>query len=657
MPLFRRRRTERIAAAVVAELAKANMANNLPVGTSSTAVQMIPTNGTGPGTQLQSPGVPAVPLPRMIDHLPDTFGAQLGPGFPFIPAPLDEIDPATGRALPRKRQYDPAINLNLDERRTSWHLLRAVTDQCDILHRCIEIRISEIVGLDWDFTLSDHVITQIMADDNCSHAEAAKKGRTKYGGEIDKLKQFWEQPDFVGDTSFSDWITEAMWQHFPFDAIAVYPRYNLGRQVIGFEIIDAPTIKPLLDNRGARPMPPAPAFQQILWGFPRGEYQASPVSDGDLYANAGQHDQFIKDQLAYLVRNRRTNSPYGFSVVEECIPAATLWLDRQQWLRSEYSDGGLSRAYMKTDLEASQQAHGAQQLAAYEQVINDRFAGQTRARHNLKLLPKGFDPVPMPEIDEKYKADYDEFLIKQIASKVGVSPTQVGVIPRTGLSGKGQQEGEQDQAETVSKKPTEEWLIDCLNILSRRFLGSSRAVTATFTGSGNQQDELADAQADQAKVFGGLKTLNDVRAKNGDPLYDMPEADEPFIVAGNAIQFLKGQLDVAQAQNELKINPPPPPPVLHVAPPGAGGSPGDGESKPAGGAPVPAPPAGKGDDDAPAEAAKFLQFASSRVRLGKPWRDFRFASLDADLAQALNDLGREGDMVTIKAMVADVGKV
>ena len=495
--------------------------------------------GSGGQNLLQTPGTPAMPLPRPSD----AFGSQLGPAMPYLPAPLDPVFDDSGRSLPRKYQYEVAWNLNLDFRTTPWSTLKALSEQCDVVHRCIEVRAAEISGKELSFTISDQAITKIMDEQNVGHAKANKIAREMYGEDIDMLLQYWENPYVHGDRSWSEWITEFMWQHFTFDGVPIYPRYNLGGDVIGFEIIDASTIKPLLDNRGDIPHPPAPAYQQVLWGFPRGEYQASPNNDGEFFADAGQKGEFIRDQLAYFVKNRRSWSPYGYSAVEQAIPMASLYLDRQQWMKSEFSEGTMPQTFMKTDSDELDHL----KLAALERVLNDTLNGSTAERHKIKMLPKSFDPVFAPTIDQRYKSEYDEYIIKRVAACFGVQPTQLGIMPRSGLGGKGHAEGEENQVELMNKRPTEAFILDCINALNHRFLGTDRSITAVFSDEDTSKNEEMQAKALQMSLYSGQKTLNDVRSEQGEPLYDMPEADEPFIVAGNQITFLKGLLETDSA--------------------------------------------------------------------------------------------------------------
>ena len=615
MALFRRKdKTLEMAKAIVAELEKgANVGPYANVGYAQSAAQM--TQNMTPGTQIQVAGE-AVAMPRPGGG----FGAILGPSAPLLPAPLDPTLDQSGRAVPRKYEYQVAQNLNITQTLVPYQVLKALVEQCDIIHRCVEIRVSEISKMDWSFTLSNSAITEIMQEENCSHAKAAKIGRERYGEEIARLTEFWENPYVATDRSMVEWMTEALWQVFTFDQLCIYPRYSIGAKLdakagdkvypIGFDVIDAPTIKILLDNRGDIPHPPLPAFQQILWGFPRGEFTASPDTEAqNLYSGAGRSGQFITDQMFVSVKNRRTWTVYGYSPVEQAIPAATLYLNRQRWMNAEYQEGVSPKTWMKSN----SMEYDPVKMAALERVLNDKLAGSTAERHRVKLLPDGFEPVAMPSEDEKYKAEYDEFIIKRIASCFGVSPTALGVMPRSGLGGSGEHKGQQDAVDAVSQRPMEAYVVEFINALSRRFLGMSKAVTFNLNDESNSADEAAKASAFKTALESGQMTLNDVRGDLGLPLYDMAEADEPFIVTSQGPQFLKGSLAIAASGETI----------------------GDKDEE----APeVPEVPEVE-TDRLEAEKAAFAKFVKARTKSGK-WRDFEFVYADPIEAENLNTQGR-----------------
>jgi len=617
----RKNKNDALVERLVAELQKANSMAATPYGGSgyatATAAQPSQMQTSGGQGLIQTPGRQANPLPRPATD----FGSQLGPAAPFLPAPLDPVFDESGRALPRLWEYPVAWNLDLNQRTTPWTVLRAMADQIDIIHRAIEIKIAEITKMSWSFEIEDATIASIMAENNCSHAKAAKIARDEYADKVVELREFWENPYPQLGRSFTEWMTEFLWQHFVFDGTPVYPRYNLGKKVTGFEIVDSPTIKVLLDNRGAMPEPPSPAFQQILWGFPRGEYQYTPNNDGEFFNAPGKGNEYLRDQLAYFVRNRRTWSPYGFSCVEESVPAATLYLERQQWMKSEYKDGATPMAFFETDSDEMEPNH----LAAWERVFNDRTVGSTSERHRMKVLPRGFKPVFAPTIDERYKNEYDEFLIMRIATVFGVAPSALGIVPRSGLGGSGERKGEAQAALTTSQRPLEAFLIETINTLSRRFLGANKNITFSFDDDDSDAQAMATkAQAFQVSLTSGQMTMNDVRGELGMPLYDMPEADEPFILAGNTVQFLTGLLGQQQTSMEAPTN------DDETSDTPREDSEGKKES------PQPEGKAPQTSVEVAAELKAFNKYVATRLRKGATFRDFQFKTINEDDAYCLN---------------------
>ena len=546
MALFSRKdKNVEMAKAVAAELAKAGYGINASPGLNGSPMSGSgynsayaadqPSAGQGIVTTIGQ----ANPMPRPGLSPQGGFGAMLGPAAPLLPAPIDVVLDESGRAMPRKYEYQTAINLNLTQTEVPFATLKALTEQCDVIHRAIEIRVSDIVKQQWSFAPDASAIAAIMNEQNVTHSKAARIARELYGDEIQRLNAFWENPYVASDRSWTEWITECLWQIFAFDQLCIYPRYNLGKDLMGLDVIDAPTIKILLDNRGDIPHPPLPAYQQVLWGFPRGEFTASPDADGSFYNAPGKYGEFLTDQLAVYVKNRRTWSPYGFSPVEEAIPAASLYLNRQVWLNAEYQNGSTPMTWMRTNSQEMDHL----KLAAFERVLNDTLTGSTAERHRVKVLPDGFDPVAMPTMEERWRSDYDEYIIKRISSIFGVSPASLGVVSRAGLGGgKGAAEGEAENVEVVSTRPMENYITDVVNSLCRRFLKADKNVTFVLNDATSAMEETLRNKGYQTSLFSGFMTLNDVRGEIGEPLYDMPEADEPMIVAGNAVQFLKGML-------------------------------------------------------------------------------------------------------------------
>ncbi len=545
-----------------------------------------------------------------------------GPGIPLAPAPIDPME--GGVVPPRRWEYPLTWNLQLfPERHTPWAILKAVAEQCDVVRHCIELRKTGLVARNWDITLRPAVIARMMAQTGTkSRAKAAALARDQYGPHMERIARFLETPDL--GQSWSQWANAILEQEYVYDAPTVWPRWTLGRECVGWKIIDGSTIKPLLDHLGDRPQPPAPAFQQILYGFPRGEFTASAEHDGE----------FSTAQLFYRPRNERPDSPYGFSCVEQAIPAADLWLKRQAWMRAEYTDGASPRMGI---VVKNKDDWSPAQYAAWQRVYNTRVAGQTSERQRAQLFPNGMEPVLYPNLDALYKPDYDEALRKWIASIFGVMPTQIGVIPNQGIGGRGQFEGEQNQIETVTQRPLEEWFIDLVNDLAVATQGMPRELTLTFSGNELDEEALMHAQRQQAQTGSGARTLNDVRAEDGLDLYDFPEADMPFISTPTGPVFLQG---AATAQAEPGTAPDAP-----AAPtPNAGDPRSQEPQEPQGASP-----------DTEAELRAFAGFA--RKRKGGAWRDFVFRAVPPELARACNRLAQRGELDAAIALARAPGTV
>lgn len=457
----------------------------------------------------------SVGLPRD----PNLANVPFTPGIPLVPGAINALRP-DGRPDPRRYEYTVAQNINVTEQRlVPFKTLRAAADQIDILRRCVEVLKAKVVGLDWDIVLSQAAIEKIMEDTGeKSYTKAMAIAKQKYNAEINRLKTFWEVPDVSNGLIFADWLSMLLEDSLVLDAVAVWPQKTVGGDLKGLQLLDGSTIKPLIDARGMRPEAPNPAFQQILYGFPRSEFSA-PVEE----ENAD--GEFTQDELAYLVRNRRTTSVYGYGPVERALPLADIYLRRQQWIRAEYTDGVMPEIMFETDATFG---NSPDLLRQYENIYNDDLAGQTEQRKRARLLPAGLKPVPMPGYDQRFSDVLDEYLITAICGHFGVQPSEIGMAPKGGLGGAGHQAGQAESSEVIGLVPLSQWLGKMLSQLSYVFAGMPRELEFQFQPSARTDNE-AQAREQDIRVKNGTMTLNEARGAAGLPLLDTPEADTPLI--------------------------------------------------------------------------------------------------------------------------------
>lgn len=523
-----KRRDAKLAAALGVALEKAGIGGFMTPGTTATM-----------GTDMAVQNRGYMPeLAQALARQSSTFGAEFGPNYPLIPDPINQLGP-NGRPDPRKYDYDIAWNLQITRRLATWNVLKAAAEQCDVVARMVTIRASEVAKMDKSWIVSDEAVAFIRDRDGVGTAEASATAREENKALIADLNEFWENPYPQSDRGWREWITEAIWQIMVYDGLAIHPQMNLGRDVIGLNIIDSSTIKCYLNNYGDIPRPPDPAYAQILKGFPRGEFLSSSDKDARGFVD-GQFKTSLRDQLSYFVMNRRTWTPYGFSPVEQAIPLVNLYLEYQKMMIFEFTHGTQSDVYMKT----TGQEIDLKSITNWERIYNDYVEGQTATRKKTRLLPDGFDPIFPPKMDEKFKPDYIESILKRLAGIFGVSSQQVGVIPHAGMGGgKGAQEGDQDNAETVSSKPLMNFIEEFVNSLSRRYLGANKNVTFILTDDKGGKDDVSIAQAAQISTSSGIMSINEQRRQLGLDDADFEGADELFVVTGNTLTYLRNEFD------------------------------------------------------------------------------------------------------------------
>ena len=607
---------DRFARAVAAELEKAP---RLPSGSvTMTESEMVSRSGV---MNQQYGASVALPRNAIWPNVP------FNPGNPIIPGAINPVR-EDGRADPRRYEYQVAQNINITPTKLiPFTTLRQTADQVDIIRRCLEVVKNKLGSMDWDIILSDDASERIAANSNKDHVRAMAEARAEYTDEIARLRNFWEQPDKQNGYTWQDWLNISLEDILVLDAWAIWPQQSVGGELYGFQILDASTIKPLIDDRGMRPMAPNPAFQQILFGFPRSEFMATnEVEEAD--------GEFTADELAYLVRNRRTWTVYGFSPVERALPLADIYLRRQDWIRKEYTDGVTPELMMETDANFG---NNPDMIRAYENIYNDDLSGQTAQRMRVRILPAGFKPIQFDGYGEKFKDVLDNYLITSICGHFGVLPSEIGFSGSGSLGASGLQQGETSSGEAIGIAPLANWLSKQITNLSYTFLGMSRELEFKIVFE-SKVDTEGEARKVDIELKNGGRTVNEARSNMGLPLLDTPQADMPMLYAGTGLYFLSpdGIIDAATASGASALSGEDATPVADTLT--IGNEPETETGKPEAEVVEEAPT--KETDKATEEVRKFLRW----IRKGNFKRSFSFETIEPDYAEVLNKYVGIGDL-------------
>lgn len=540
----------------------------------------------------------ANPLPRPPQWSTDPFG----PGTPLRPAPINQRNPRTGRAEPRLFELPISTNLNVNTAPfVPWRTLSDAADM-PLFRKCIERRKS-VAGLGYTVTVDPDAVAREAAIAGQAKDDVEAAMRDKYMSEITRISDWLETPDRKNGYDWEQWAGQLMENRLVYDATVIYPKRTFGGDVFSFEIIDGSTIKPLLDEEGGRPLPPAPFAQQILYGFPRGEFTADTVDvNGQTMVPGGM----TTDQLVYERTIIRPKTPYGMSATEIALLDGILWMRRMDWLLKEYSHG-VSGALLETAAEIS---WDVPQWEDWVTALNDKLGGNTAERLAYSLLPPGTKAVLPPEIAERYKAEFDLFMVKLIAGDFGLPASEVG-FTEAGALGASFHEGEQDILERNVRRPDGDWIAKIATRLAVRQLGMPSVLKVQVLGLESEDEAAADAVA-QNQVATGRSTLNEDRARRGKSPYQFAEADMPMIQLGRGVVFV---------ENASKQAPPGELVAPAQAPPQAGAPEG-----------ADAGPGEEDEDKQPRPAAKSAELAALRKWLARhpePSRPFACKALTA----------------------------
>ncbi len=537
---------------------------------------------------------------------------QLGPGIPPVPTPLD----TSGQ--PRQTAYMPSQNLPSvpsSQKQVSFETLRQLVRTYDLLGKAIKIRCDELCSLRFDIIARD------------TDRKKARQITTAQQSTIAELRAFFGKPD--GTHTWQTWLRRLLVDHFTLDAVAVYRWRNFGGKLIGLRLLDGATIKVLLSIQGDTPLPPDPAYQQYLYGMAR--------------------DSFTTQELLYAVQNPQLDLAYGIGAVEQFVWHVNEALRYGRARMDYFTDGTLPEGVAVAPPTTSEE-----QLTQLRVWWDGVMAGDTRQLHKLQWVPNGttFHAFKTFEFNEAYA----QWLVTLTALAMDVTPQQLGFSPRgQGLGGKGYSEEQTAIQKRKAVGPLTRWLCDeILNPIIWQDFGATD-LQAAFIDEGDEEDQLAQAQAREIEIRSGQKSIAQIVEEDG----GIPPNIGRIFTVGNNILFEPdlelGTKEGAHAIAGVVLDTP----GETEKPPGAPkpGTPGSNDvtgtsTFPALGQPAQpgTPPAKPGAQPAPtaqqkaAEVATFLTFVGKRRKAGT-WRDFASTVFEPETVKALNGAAKAGASV------------
>jgi hypothetical protein len=470
-------------------------------------------------------------LPRPAAEF--TQGA-FGPSAPIIPSPVDEPDDS-GRAEPRREEYRVGWNLPVGTpgseglKLASFSTLKTLADLYSVARACIQLRKSEVRGLEWDIVPT---------------AESAKANRgdkawfKDFGERRAKVKRFFRRPDpdYYSWNTFLDALLEEV---FVFDAPAIYLRpkrgRGMGKGLLGSDLdslnlISGPTIRPLYDIHGGYPTPPAPAYQQYLYGVPRSDF-TKMLTDMDI-AESGLSDKrlgaYRGDQLIYMPMVPRRWTPYGFPPIERAMIPVLSGLQKQGWQLDFFREGTVPAVYMSPGDENMT----PNQISELQTALN-AIAGDPAWHHKIIVLPPGTRVEPQRHT--QLADQFDEIVMNQVCMAFDVMPMELGIAPKVSTSmspGASNQMAKiaQSIGERKATKPTLMFIADIMNAILWYTCGQED-MQFTFEGLEALEDQLQLTELLVNQIKNGLRSVDEARDELNLQPWGLPETSGPVYLA------------------------------------------------------------------------------------------------------------------------------
>jgi hypothetical protein len=402
----------------------------------------------------------ATPISRgLFERFTDGVNAQISSLDPM--AWMGPSQPMA-RVAPRGTQpriYDYRFGQNIDYTPKAfegycYEVLRDLADGYSLLRSVIETRKDQVSRVPHSFSVRTLP----------GEPPSKKKERQLNDKRIAKLEDFWSKPD--GQHSFSDWQRLILEDLFVIDAASIVPRWRRDGGVYGFDVIDGATISLLVDETGRSPMPPDPAYRQIIKGMPAVDMMIPTAS--------------IKksDALFFYPRNVRPSRLYGFSPTEQLVLIVNIALRRQMHQLQWYTDGTIPDVFLEAPDGLSEE-----RMTQFEAIWNEKFA-TTQARRKANFVPFG-TKVTFAK-DPKLKDEMDEYLARMVAYCFSVSPT---ALVKTTNRATSQQLSDDARAEGL--EPILSWFKEIMDDLLA-FMGC--ADIEYELGSSNRENPLVQAQ-------------------------------------------------------------------------------------------------------------------------------------------------------------------
>lgn len=472
-------------------------------------------------------------LPRR----PETFiEGAFGPMDPINPVPVDNPPPGGMFADPRLWQYRVGWNLPTPPgteglKLASFDQLYTLSRKYSVARQCIQLRIDEILGLDWEVSLTTDAAKAYQGD---------HKAMRDFGERKMQATKFFNRPD-PDFWSFKSFMQAFLEEILVYDALSIVfrPKYGtgLGKGLLGsdldhMKLVSGPTIRPLLGMHGEHPKPPQPAYQQYLYGVPRSDYMSMMRgTDIEDFGLAGAEvNTFRSDLMLYAPLWGTRESPYGFPPVERALLPIISGLQKQEFQLDYFTEGSVPAVY----ISPGDPNITPTQIKELQDALN-AIAGDPAYHMKVVVLPPGSKVEPQRPVD--LSDTFDTLVMNQVCMAFDVQPTEIGVLPNVGGgSSQGPSSSAirfagQEARDVRSRKATKPLLKFICNIFNHvlQNMCGQMDMQFQFEGLVDDEDKQKITELGVEQVQNGIASIDEVRERLDLAPWGLQETSEPVV--------------------------------------------------------------------------------------------------------------------------------
>jgi len=325
--------------------------------------------------------------------------------------------------------------------------------------------------------------------------------------ETNALREFLLRPDRA--KTWRQWASSLIEDLLVVDAVTLLPRTDRAGRPLALQLIDGTTIKPLVDITGQPPLPPLPAYQQILYGRPETE--------------------FTTEELMYRPCNARTWTPYGQSPIEMVAMIVNLSLRRELHYLNWYTAGNIPDSFF-----IMPETMTDEKLREFQTYFDGMLGGDSEKRSGyVKFLPG-----PGQYVDTKpgeWKYEFDEYLARVVAWAFGVSPLPIAKMVNRASS------EQMDRAHMAGAiEPVRGFLKDIVDEYLHLHCALPWAEFRWVDARPEDQKILLDEDDRLTRI--GARTIDEVRVSRGQAPLDGGLGSKPLIITMQGATLLEDAL-------------------------------------------------------------------------------------------------------------------